>query len=1560
MPTIGIDIIGSSQQLSSARYIEVQHRISSRNLVNYRSTGTAVTTANLILPASTIAIGSIAGAYGIAVGGGIVVISGQLVSYTSRSGGNLLGCVGGFGAIAAGASVIQANWVATYAYAAGDYVIYAGQEYVAIATSTGVTPGSDTTNWLPIGADASPWASDGLQPVAATVYVQSAQQGTVYDVRIRYVNVDGSVTPWAEFDSHEVVGKNVGPSDVVGFAAVATGFGMVSLSWTANPEPDIDHYEIRVGSVWSTATFVGLTKSLSYLAQSNVGIYTYLIKAVDTAGNESTDAESATVSVTSNLAFAVTQIAGTANQLQASGAVGSVTLSLAGPWNLSSVAAHGLLVGNGTSAMNVLGPPAANTYILGANGPSADPTWKQLVAGSGISLTFTSSSVTITNSGGGGSGGPVSSITGTAHQIVASASTGAVTLSTPQDIDTVSSVTFARLIATGGAHAFGVSSQTPLMSGYTTLVDIAAASTNVGALQLYNSATSANSVVGDLIFGTLGTADADQRTALVRGVLDLASGTHAYGRLQFYTNAAGVWTLGMSISSSGVVTLGSLIMPNAATAGDLFYGSTGNTMGRLGVGSTGQLLTVSGGLPAWTGGTNGQILIGNGTGFTKATITAGSGISITNGAGSITISNTGGGGGGSGGVTSLTGTTDQVITSASTGVVVLSLPQNIDTGAMVTFGTATLNAIANNQTLITGKRYTDTSPTGYFANFLSHAGASLFAIDVTGTVTAGAWNGTAVAANYGGTGQTVYAVGDVLYANSTTTLARLAAGTNNYVLTANGAGAAPTWQASSSGFINPMTTVGDLIIGGAAGAPARQAAVAAGALYSSNGVAANPIWDTTPYISGSLLLGSAAGAAAAANQIKIDSNVNSTVNLLATNAGGSVGAWLLLRGARGLIGSEGATQLNDYLGLIDFRGYGATVYDAAGGRISVNASELHSDTANGSLMRFYTTANTTAALALALTLGQDQSATFGGNIALGGNVITGGAWNGTAIAANYGGTGQTVYAVGDLLYASTTTALSRCAAVAAGQVLTSNGVGVAPVWDASPYLSTGLLIGSNAGVAVAANQLKIDSSASALHLLATAASASGVGGWITLRGARGAIGAETATQVNDYLGLIDFHGYGATAYDAAGGRISVYASEIHSNTANGSYMRFSTTPNTTATLTLALTLGQDQSAAFTGALSAPTATIGSLALATAGTTGDLFAASATNTMGRITAVAAGQVLTSNGVGVAPVWDASPYLSTGLLIGSNAGVAVAANQLKIDSSASAQHLLATGASASGVGGWISLRGARGAIGAETATQVNDYLGLIDFHGYGTTVYDVAGGRISVYASEIHSDTANGSLMRFYTTANTTAVLALALTLGQDQSATFGGNVSLGANSVTAGIWAGTAIAANYGGTGQSVYAVGDLLYASTTTALSRRAAVATGSVLISQGTGTAPIWSASPSVTSLTLSSQFIGTITTITYSASMTPSSANGLIQTISATNTTAFTINNPSTAFTSGAIWVLRVANASGGSMGAISWGTTYKVGTWTNPANGKSRVAVFYYDGTSNWLVSQSGSDL
>lgn len=60
--------------------------------------------------------------------------------------------------------------------------------------------------------------------------------------------------------------------------------------------------------------------------------------------------------------------------------------------------------------------------------------------------------------------------------------------------------------------------------------------------------------------------------------------------------------------------------------------------------------------------------------------------------------------------------------------------------------------------------------------------------------------------------------------------------------------------------------------------------------------------------------------------------------------------------------------------------------------------------------------------------------------------LAAGTWNGSTIAAAYGGTGQSSYAVGDLLYADTTTSLAKLADVASGNALLSGGVGTAPAW----------------------------------------------------------------------------------------------------------------------------------------------------------------------------------------------------------------------------------------------------------------------------------------------------------------------------------------------------------------------------------------------------------------------------------------------------------------------------------------------------------------------------------
>ena len=117
----------------------------------------------------------------------------------------------------------------------------------------------------------------------------------------------------------------------------------------------------------------------------------------------------------------------------------------------------------------------------------------------------------------------------------------------------------------------------------------------------------------------------------------------------------------------------------------------------------------------------------------------------------------------------------------------------------------------------------------------------------------------------------------------------------------------------------------------------------------------------------------------------------------------------------------------------------------------------------------------------------------------------------------------------------------------------------------------------------------------------------------------------------------------------------------------------------------------------------------------------------------------------------------------------------------------------------------------------------------------------------------------------TTANTVASFS-AGTTGLTPSTATTGAVTL----------AGTLVAAN-GGTGQSSYAVGDILYASTTTALSKLADVAIGSVLVSGGVGAAPAYSATPTVTSLTASTSLTSPIHNSSTTLSLQTGGTTGL-----------------------------------------------------------------------------------
>jgi len=173
-----------------------------------------------------------------------------------------------------------------------------------------------------------------------------------------------------------------------------------------------------------------------------------------------------------------------------------------------------------------------------------------------------------------------------------------------------------------------------------------------------------------------------------------------------------------------------------------------------------------------------------------------------------------------------------------------------------------------------------------------------------------------------------------------------------------------------------------------------------------------------------------------------------------------------------------------------------------------------------------------------------------------------GTWQGTAVGATFGGTGQTVYAVGDILAAATTTTLSKVADVATGNALISGGVGVLPSWG---KIGLATHVSGTLGVANGGTGLTTTPTNGQLLI--------GNGTGYTLAG----ITAGTAVSVTNGAGSITIANTGATS-------IAGTANQITASAATGA-ITLSTPAAFIApgSVQVTTTLLQTQSAAITAA-----------------------------------------------------------------------------------------------------------------------------------------------------------------------------------------------------------------------------------------------------------------------------------------------------------------------------------------------------------------------------------------
>jgi hypothetical protein len=239
-------------------------------------------------------------------------------------------------------------------------------------------------------------------------------------------------------------------------------------------------------------------------------------------------------------------------------------------------------------------------------------------------------------------------------------------------------------------------------------------------------------------------------------------------------------------------------------------------------------------------------------------------------------------------------------------------------------------------------------------------------------------SGALLVAN-GGTGHASYAIGDITYANSATTLSKLANVATGNVLLSGGVGAAPSYGKAG------LTTHVDGILPAANGGTGQASYTIGDITFASGATALSKLADVA---TGNVLLSGGVGVAPAYGKVGLTTHVDGTLPV-----------------------ANGGTGQASY-----------TIGDIVYASGSTTLSKL-SDVATGHVLISGGVGVSPTYVKVGLTTHVDGT-----------------------LAVGNGGTGQTSYVIGDIIYANSSTTLAKLSDVATGNVLLSGGSGVAPTY----------------------------------------------------------------------------------------------------------------------------------------------------------------------------------------------------------------------------------------------------------------------------------------------------------------------------------------------------------------------------------------------------------------------------------------------------------------------------------------------------------------------------------